>query len=186
MQIFPRYIEHHLLERLQSFPVVGITGPRQAGKTTLATALAKVLETCLVPEFSRAYLEGLSRKYEYNDLKNICLGQKTWEHWYEKKYPSQILICDTDWTVIRIWEFFRFGTTLWTKHEMPHPNTHYLLCSPDMPWSPDPLREDPENRAALFALYHQLLTETQANFSILQGNTSQRLKEAEAIIRKIL
>ena len=36
MTIYPRYIEQLLLLRLSTFPVVGITGPRQAGKTTLA------------------------------------------------------------------------------------------------------------------------------------------------------
>ncbi|MBK9013488.1 MAG: ATP-binding protein [Saprospiraceae bacterium] len=39
--IYPRHIEQALLQRLQTFPVVGITGPRQAGKTTLAKRIVK-------------------------------------------------------------------------------------------------------------------------------------------------
>ncbi len=41
MKLYPRYIENTLLKRLQAFPVVGITGPRQAGKTTLAKSIVK-------------------------------------------------------------------------------------------------------------------------------------------------
>ena len=41
MTTFSRYIEPILLQRLQTFPVVGITGPRQAGKTTLAKSITK-------------------------------------------------------------------------------------------------------------------------------------------------
>ncbi|GEM_PF-3078192 len=33
--LYPRQIEPVLLHRLSAFPIVGITGPRQAGKTTL-------------------------------------------------------------------------------------------------------------------------------------------------------
>jgi predicted AAA+ superfamily ATPase len=41
--IYTRHIEQSLLQRLQAFPIVGITGPRQAGKTTLAKAITKQL-----------------------------------------------------------------------------------------------------------------------------------------------
>lgn len=41
MEIYPRFIEKALWKRLHSFPVVGITGPRQAGKTTLAKSIIK-------------------------------------------------------------------------------------------------------------------------------------------------
>ena len=36
MSLLPRNIERTLFKRLETFPVVAITGPRQAGKTTLA------------------------------------------------------------------------------------------------------------------------------------------------------
>ncbi len=41
--IYPRNIEPSLLQRLNNFPVVGITGPRQAGKTTLAKSIVQQL-----------------------------------------------------------------------------------------------------------------------------------------------
>lgn len=39
MNIYPRHITQTLFQRLETFPVVGITGPRQAGKTTLAKSI---------------------------------------------------------------------------------------------------------------------------------------------------
>ena len=33
-----RQIRHELLERLESYPAVALVGPRQCGKTTLATS----------------------------------------------------------------------------------------------------------------------------------------------------
>lgn len=41
MSLYPRHIQQSLLQRLQASPVVAITGPRQAGKTTLAKSIAK-------------------------------------------------------------------------------------------------------------------------------------------------
>lgn len=43
MKIYTRHIKVELLKRLHSLPVVGITGPRQAGKTTLAKSILKEL-----------------------------------------------------------------------------------------------------------------------------------------------
>lgn len=162
-----------------------ITGPESAGKTTLAKALAKKLGTSMVPEFARFYLAHLGRTYEYNDLKTINLGQKYWEHWHERNYDSKALVCDTDWTVIRIWEQYRYGTIQVTAQEKLAPNTHYLLCVPDITWVPDPLREHPDERDTLFELYQQLLTEIQAPFTIIQGSLAQRLENSLSGIQKL-
>src|SRR3990167_5740450 len=35
MAYFPRTLEPHLIHYLKAFPVVGVTGPRQSGKSTL-------------------------------------------------------------------------------------------------------------------------------------------------------
>lgn len=39
--MYPRYIENLLLELLKEFRILYLTGPRQAGKTTLARKMAK-------------------------------------------------------------------------------------------------------------------------------------------------
>lgn len=162
-----------------------VTGPESSGKTVLAEALAARLQVCWAPEFARYYVAHLGRKYVQNDLKTIYNGQKSWENWFLEKTARSpalsCLVCDTDWTVLRIWEKYGYQTPsvlpekdAWEYAE----NTIYLLCSPDFPWQPDPLREHPEERWELFELYRELLLERGLSFSVLEGSQEERLEEA--------
>ncbi|MBK9103055.1 MAG: ATP-binding protein [Saprospiraceae bacterium] len=55
--------------------IITIVGPESSGKTTLARKLAAYLGCPWVPEYAREYLEGLGRRYEEADLKEIAAGQ---------------------------------------------------------------------------------------------------------------
>lgn len=67
--IYPRNIEPDLLRRLNNFPVVGITGPRQAGKTTLAKSIVQQLRRKTI------YLD-LELPSDLNQLRNAELFLK--------------------------------------------------------------------------------------------------------------
>ncbi|MFN0013144.1 MAG: AAA family ATPase [Saprospiraceae bacterium] len=167
-----------------------LTGPESSGKTSAAEALAQRLNVPLVPEFARFFVANLGRPYCRTDLEAIARGQHTWEQWFLKPSPP-LLIGDTDWTVLHIWEQYRFGENrsdglVWQKgYPNPQPADLYLLCSPDIPWEPDPLREHPEERGILFDRYEQLLFETGARFTILTGSHEKRLETALASIEKL-
>lgn len=183
---------------------VVVTGPESTGKTAMAEALAESLQTLWSPEFARYYLAHLGRPYEHNDLKTIGLGQKKWEEGFAQQVAElpnqQVLISDTDWTVLHIWELYRFEkqtphSSLLTPHPLlswqkgygtPENADLYLLCTPDFPWQPDPLREHPEERDTLFNMYENLLRERQANFVALLGAHETRLQIALAAIRELL
>lgn len=173
------------MEKLNVPLKVVFTGPESSGKTTLAEALAQTLQVPLVPEFSRQYLSWLGRPYAYQDIQSIGSGQNAWETWYVQNKAKNMLVCDTDWTVIHVWELFGYGSTVFTAHEKLTPHTHYFLCAPDIPWSPDPLREHPADRDALFTLYHNLLKNLQANYTVLYGNFQQRMEMILSTIEKI-
>lgn len=161
-----------------------LTGPESSGKSTLAQALTQHFDCNLVPEFARTYLGALQREYNYEDLALIARGQAAWEQWYAAHSKHWLLVCDTDWTVIRIWESFKYGSVKHTRHCAPAPDTLYLLCKPDIEWEPDPLRENPADRDELFDQYEQLLRETGLNYSISAGNVTDRLQNAVSLIEK--
>lgn len=168
-----------------------LTGPESSGKTALAAALAQALGTSWVPEFARYYLSGLGRPYQREDLCTIGRGQAAWEAWYTSQ-SGEILICDTDWTVLQIWEHYRFGRPVtgnwdWQKgYQGAKIADHYLLCAPDFPWQPDPLREHPEERETLFEWYEHLLMESNANYTVMRGHISGRLEQAASLVHKLL
>ncbi len=187
----------------KKFLKIVVTGPESSGKTDMAEALAESLGVAWSPEFARYYLAHLGRPYERNDLKMIGLGQKIWEDWFAGQIPKspnpQILIADTDWTVLHIWELYRFekeiprsplltphSSLTWQKgYGEPTNADLYLLCAPDFPWQPDPLREHPGERDTLFVMYENLLRERGADFVALFGEHEARLQTALAAIREL-
>ena len=54
---------------------------------------------------------------------------------------------------------------------------HYFLCSPDIPWEEDPLRENPKDRKRLFTLYENNLIEKGWPYSVLKGSVEERKQE---------
>ena len=173
------------------FLKIVLTGPESSGKTTLAAALAAALGVHWAPEFARHYVAHLGRPYTRADLKQIAAGQRSWERWYAGRPAVRpYLILDTDWTVLQIWEQYRFGAETdfeWQKgYGVAEAADLYLLCAPDFPWHPDPLREHPEERAVLFDLYERLLSGLNARFTVLRGDPAARLETALAAFRELL
>jgi nicotinamide riboside kinase len=159
-----------------------LTGPESTGKTSLAVKLAGILETAWVPEFARPYVAFLGRPYLQEDLVRMAAGQRHWEAWYALK-PAKFLVCDTDWTVFQVWNDFRYDAHFFFRQN--DEKVHYLLCAPDFPWEPDPLRESPNDRDLLFSRYERLLTEQGLPYTILTGSLENRLKISLEIIRQL-
>lgn len=170
----------------QTIPKIVLTGPESAGKTAMTTTLAAALQEPWSPEFARYFVAHLGRPYEYKDLAVIGSGQKLWENWYAS-HARDFALCDTDWTVLHIWETYRFQTDrAWREGYGPAPSADlYLLCAPDFPWQADALREHPGEREALFDLYFNLLRGIQARFVVLRGDPETRLETALAEIREL-
>ncbi len=175
-------------QKQYTFKIV-LTGPESSGKTTMAAALAAQLQTSWVPEFARYYVGSLGRPYRKEDLTAIGRGQRVWNDWFLAKTP-EYLVFDTDWTVLQIWEHYRYGQPddgywYWQKgYDTPQNADLYLLCAPDFPWAPDPLREHPEERATLFDRYEQLLLAAGARYLTLTGPPDDRLASAISLIGK--
>ncbi len=162
---------------------VALTGPESSGKTTLTLALAKHFDVPPLLEYSRAFLDKLTRPYVEEDLVPIAKGQLAQEMEVEKG-DAPLYFCDTSLLVMRVWGLYKFGRSDDQIKEMllAHPADLYLLCRPDIAWAPDPLREHAsiEDREALFRLYKQNLDEFQLPYGIVEGKGAARFTSALA------
>lgn len=158
-----------------------IIGPESTGKSTLTKGLAEKFGEPWVEEYAREYLEDLGRAYTFEDLLQIAQGQIALEEEKEKS-ANQLLFCDTDLHVIRVWSDHKFKKTHpWVLQQIKERSYDlYFLTAIDIPWQEDPLREhpDPEMRQYFFDIYHQLLTASKAPFFLISGNPEQRLEQS--------
>jgi NadR type nicotinamide-nucleotide adenylyltransferase len=133
-----------------------ITGPESTGKTELAQALAKKLNTIWIPEYARQYVENLDRPYNYDDVVQIAHHQITQETEFTLKMEKGILIFDTWLIITKVWLDLVFGKCPeWIcDHIRSSKIDLFLVCDTDLPWIADPVRENGgEKREQLFQLY---------------------------------
>ncbi len=164
-----------------------ITGPESSGKTTLAKDLAKFFHAVYAPEYSRYYLASINRPYGIRDIPEIGKGQLAL-HQDLVLENTQILICDTSILVLKMWFLHKYNIqNEWVDQAFQHdPVDLYLLCKPDIPWEPDPVRENPEDRDVLFEKYHKALVASGKPFSIIEGeHLPQRKSQAIKLIQSI-
>jgi nicotinamide riboside kinase len=160
---------------------VAFTGPESSGKTTISRRFADLMDGIWVGEFAREYLQD-KQTYDLVDLDKIAKGQM--EKWH---IEGELIVADTDITVIKIWTEYRFKTCSNFIQEAYYNQKfdHYFLCRPDMPWEEDPLRENPNERDQLFEIYHDELIKMNRPFSILEGNVEERLTSCKNVIRSL-
>lgn len=162
---------------------IAVVGAESSGKTTLARDLALALGGAYVPEFARTFLEARGPAYEQRDLLTIARGQAEAED-HASRTATGPVICDTDLITIRIWSEEKYGRCdPWIlRQSEERPYDHWLLCAPDIPWEPDPLRENPHDRDRLFAIYERLLRDLSKPFTVVRGTPDERRDRAIAVI----
>ncbi len=176
------------LERKNKPLRVAITGPECSGKTYLAEQLAKYYKSCWVPEKAREYLPALGRKYRFDDLLILSRLQMEEEEKIVKSCQGLAVFCDTELINIKIWSEYRFGKV----HEEVIRNIEhatydfYFLMYPDIPWEYDPLRENPDDRLELFALFEKELHQFRKTYYVIQGSFYQRLHDAIYQVNQLL
>jgi NadR type nicotinamide-nucleotide adenylyltransferase len=166
-----------------------ITGPEATGKSSLAKSLADRWKSSWVPEFARQYLNTLGRPYEEHDLEKILLGQMA----LEEKIASaghHIIFCDTGPEVVWVWSRFKYGKVSPLIDHLAREAKYdlTLLLDTDLPWAPDPLRENPsaKDRAALLKLFKQFLKETSRSFQLVSGQGESRVNCAKKNLRRCM
>lgn len=147
---------------------IAFTGPESSGKTTLAAWLSSVLELPFIEEYARIYLADKT-SYIQKDLD--AMAQKQVALW-----PIKGFVADTEMHVFQVWSQVKYAEVSPVISELlkqQHFN-HYFLCAPDIPWEPDPLRENPDDREQLFEFYLAALQKSERSFTILSGSLEKR------------
>lgn len=163
---------------------VAILGPESTGKSALCKALSEHYPNAVaVPEYARTYLEKNGPGYNIDTLDIIALEQfNQIQHAIARK--PQWVFADTEMIVMKIWSEFVFAKVSEKIMECVAKQEFdlYLLCDIDLDWEEDILREHPDKRDTLFALYVSELNLRQLHYRVVCGQGENRVKNAiEAI-----
>lgn len=163
---------------------IAVTGPESSGKTTLCSALAEHYDVSYVPEYARSYLQNSKGNYEQQDLDHIAEGQLN----SLLSFEGVMTICDTDFSVLEIWSSYKYHTVSEKILNLVSEDLFdlHILCTPDILWEEDPLRENPNNRNELFELYKESLRRYNKNFIVVAGAHEERLKKSRQAIDALL
>jgi len=171
---------------------VVLFGPESTGKSTLAKALAEQYNTTFVPEYMRLYLQ---HKWDQqratctkDDLLPIAQGQMKLEN-EMAQMANDILFCDTNLLQTKIYSEIYYDGYCPPKIELyAKKNTYnlYFLCSIDVPWVADDLRDKPNERAFMFETFKRTLERRNLPFVVLEGNFNARLETAIKLINQLL
>lgn len=134
---------------------VGVIGPESTGKSTLAKYLAQRYKGVLVTEYAREYMEQLAPSYEYTYDDVVAIAQQQIQ--VLSTLSADLVVFDTELIITKVWFLHKFGKCPKFLQEalLNHPLDVYLLCYPDIPWQPDPVRENPDIREFLFEWYER-------------------------------
>lgn len=163
-----------------SYMKFAFTGPESSGKTTLSKEISELFNGEYFPEYAREFLTNTNGFYSQNDLDVIAKRQI--ESWSSHSNLDQFY--DTEILVIEVWSEFKYNSCseLIINLVQQQQIDHYFLCSPDIPYEEDPLRECPEQREELFEIYLQKLKKYKFPFTIIKGTHSERIKKTSEII----
>ena len=158
-----------------------ITGPESTGKTELARALAQRFGTSWVPEYARDYIEKLDRPYEYSDVLRIAPYQINEEAAFEQQIGRGVLFFDTWLILTKVWLDVVYGECpQWiTDHIWRSKIDLFLVCSTDLQWIADPVRENGgERREQLLNIYCNEISSFGFEYEIVNGFGSLRTENA--------
>ncbi|SEW11503.1 AAA family ATPase [Chitinophaga arvensicola] len=168
---------------------VVVIGPESTGKSTLSEKLASHFNTVWTPEYAREYLDQLHRPYEQSDLLEIAAGQIALEQ-HQAQKANQVLICDTDLYVIKVWSEHKYGNcdprilAQIAKQQC----DLYLLTYIDLPWEEDPQREYPDlqMRQYFYDIYRDIVIKSGVEWKDIRGSYEEREALAITAVESLL
>ena len=157
-----------------------LTGAESSGKTSLARALGERFHVPVAEEYARTYLEEHGPEYDAAALLEMSRLHIDWQR---SVIPPEtpLGIYDTDLINYKIWSEEVFGQCPDEILAALARETHhlYLVCAPDLPWTPDPLRESPDRLDYLFQRHLAEIQQLGRPYAIVRGSGDARFHSAE-------
>jgi len=166
---------------------VVLTGGECTGKTTLAAVLAERFLTSWVPEAARRYAASTKAALSAATVAPIArLAMRMHDEATDAR-PS-LLFLDTDLISTVVYSRHYYGhCEQWIVDEAAARRAElYLLGAPDLPWTPDGVRDRPTHRAELFEQFSRTLDEFGARKVIVHGTGADRTELAVRAVEALL
>lgn len=168
---------------------IAIVGPESTGKSELSVALATHFGGVFVPEFARTYVEQLNRAYEFDDVCTIALQQINEQNTFSQINSLAPVFFDTELIITKVWMEYCYNRVpeFVTKHISENQFDLYLLCYPDLPWIPDPVREHGGNeRLFFYEWYKREIELLNIPYAVIDGIGDVRTENAIKAVKQYL
>lgn len=168
---------------------IAIIGPESTGKSELSVALAAHFGGNFVPEFARTYIENLDKPYTFDDVCVIANKQIEEQDYFSKNETQIPVFFDTELIITKVWFEYCYKKVpdFVTKRISEKYFDLYLLCYPDLPWIPDPVREHGgDERLFFYEWYKREIELIGVPYTIIDGMGDARTNNAIKAVNKLL
>lgn len=177
---------------------VVLIGPECSGKTTLAASLADTFDAPWTPEAARRFAETSTTPLSLQTVGpiaqlSIALEDEVVADAHAAASAAHapaptLLIRDTDLVSTVVYSYHYYGVCEpWIEAAALERRADlYLLCAPDLPWTPDGIRDRPDAREALHAEFAERLDLMQATVVRISGLGAARETAAVVAVRELL
>ena len=159
---------------------VVITGAESTGKSILSQWLSTKLGVPYLKEIAREYVENLHRPYTYEDIEAIAKDQVRQLSNLQNEGHS-VIFADTWLIITKIWFREVYGKVpAWIDSEIKKGKIDlFLVCNTNLPWIPDPVRENGgERREFLQQCYISEIESYGFRYRVVMGEEESRLANA--------
>ncbi len=168
-----------------------LTGGECTGKTTLARVLAERHATTWVPEAAREAALAKAGLLGPEDVApiaraHVAAADAALRDATRRERPAVFFDQDLLSTVVYARHYYGDCPPWIQRLAAERVGDLYLLCSPDLPWTPDPARDRGDRREEMHALFAAALAAAGARVADVAGRGAQRQARAEAAVAELL